>query len=45
MPIDVGQVNDKYFINVASAGMFTDVSQKINPDFKKENIFNKQKDR
>lgn len=32
--IDIGKVNDKYFINVASAGMFTDVSQKINPDFK-----------
>ena len=32
--IDIGKVNEKYFINVASAGMFTDVSQKINPDFK-----------
>ena len=32
--IDIGKVNHKYFINVASAGMFTDVSQKINPDFK-----------
>ena len=32
--IDIGKVNDKYFINVASAGMFTDVSQKINPEFK-----------
>lgn len=32
--IDIGKVNNKYFINVASAGMFTDVSQKINPDFK-----------
>ena len=32
--IDIGQMNDKYFINVASAGMFTDVSQKINPDIK-----------
>lgn len=32
--IDVGKINDKYFINVASAGMFTDVSQKINPDLK-----------
>ena len=32
--IDIGMINDKYFINVASAGMFTDVSQKINPDFK-----------
>lgn len=25
--IDIGKVNNKYFINVASAGMFTDVSQ------------------
>ena len=32
--VDIGKVNHKYFINVASAGMFTDVSQKINPDFK-----------
>ncbi len=32
--IDIGKINDKFFINVASAGMFTDVSQKINPEFK-----------
>lgn len=32
--IDIGKVNNKYFINVASAGMFTDVSQKINPELK-----------
>ncbi|MCR8744653.1 YegS/Rv2252/BmrU family lipid kinase [Romboutsia lituseburensis] len=32
--IDIGKINNKYFINVASAGMFTDVSQKINPDLK-----------
>lgn len=32
--IDIGKINEKYFINVASAGMFTDVSQRINPDFK-----------
>ena len=32
--IDIGRVNNKYFINVASAGMFTDVSQKINTEFK-----------
>lgn len=32
--IDIGKINDKYFINVASAGMFTDVSQKINQEFK-----------
>jgi len=31
---DIGKINDKYFINVASAGMFTDVSQKINQDLK-----------
>ncbi len=32
--IDIGKINDKYFINVASAGMFTDISQKINPGLK-----------
>ena len=32
--IDIGKINNKYFINVASAGMFTDVSQKINPELK-----------
>lgn len=32
--VDIGKINHKYFINVASAGMFTDVSQKINPEFK-----------
>lgn len=32
--IDIGKINDKYFVNVASAGMFTDVSQKINIDLK-----------
>lgn len=32
--IDIGKINHKYFINVASAGMFTDVSQRINKDFK-----------
>lgn len=32
--INIGKINDRFFINVASAGMFTDVSQKINPDFK-----------
>lgn len=32
--IDIGKINSKYFINVASAGMFTDVSQRINEDFK-----------
>lgn len=32
--IDIGKVNNKYFINVASSGMFTDVSQKINTHMK-----------
>lgn len=32
--IDIGKINDKYFINVASAGMFTDVSQRINQELK-----------
>ena len=27
--IDTGQVNDRYFVNVASAGLLTDVSQKV----------------
>jgi len=27
--IDTGKVNDRYFINVASAGLLTDVSQKV----------------
>ncbi len=26
--VDIGKVNDRYFINVASTGLFTDVSQK-----------------
>jgi len=28
-PIDVGLANDKYFINVCSAGLFTNTSQKV----------------
>ena len=32
--VDVGIVNDKYFINVASAGLFTDVSQKTDVNLK-----------
>ena len=32
--IDVGKINNTYFINVASAGMFTDVSQKISNELK-----------
>ena len=27
--VDVGKVNDKYFINVCSAGLFSDTSQKV----------------
>lgn len=27
--LDIGKVNDRYFVNVASAGLLTDVSQKI----------------
>lgn len=32
--VDVGKVNDKYFINVASTGLFTDISQKIDGNLK-----------
>lgn len=32
--IDLGKINDSYFVNIASAGMFTDVSQKIDPILK-----------
>ena len=32
--IDVGKINDKYFINVASTGLFTDVSQKTDVNLK-----------
>lgn len=32
--VDIGKVNDKYFINVASTGLFTDVSQKIDVNLK-----------
>ena len=28
--IDLGKINDQYFINIAAIGMFTDVSQKTN---------------
>lgn len=35
MPIDVGQVNDKYFINVCSAGLFTNSSQRADKKLKK----------
>lgn len=32
--IDIGKINHKYFINVASAGLFTDISQKIDMNLK-----------
>lgn len=31
---DLGKINDKYFINVAAAGLLTDVSQKIDTNLK-----------
>ncbi|MEG0220927.1 MAG: YegS/Rv2252/BmrU family lipid kinase [Clostridia bacterium] len=33
-PVDVGMVNDKYFINICSAGLFTNVSQKTDINLK-----------
>ena len=33
-PIDLGKVNDKYFVNVASTGLLTDVSQKTDVNLK-----------
>lgn len=33
-PIDLGQINEKYFVNVASSGLFTDVSQKTDVNLK-----------
>lgn len=32
--VDIGVVNDKYFVNVASSGLFTDVSQKTDINLK-----------
>lgn len=32
--VDIGKINDKYFINVASTGLFTDVSQKTDVNLK-----------
>lgn len=32
--VDIGKINDKYFVNVASMGLFTDVSQKIDINLK-----------
>lgn len=34
VPVDIGKINDKYFINVASTGLFTDVSQKTDVNLK-----------
>jgi YegS/Rv2252/BmrU family lipid kinase len=34
MKMDLGKVNDRYFVNVASTGLFTDVSQKTDNKFK-----------
>ncbi len=35
MKMDVGKINEKYFINVASTGLLTDVSQKTHSELKK----------
>jgi len=32
--VDIGKINDKYFVNVASTGLFTDVSQKTDINVK-----------
>jgi diacylglycerol kinase (ATP) len=32
--VDIGKINDKYFVNVASTGLFTDVSQKTHINIK-----------
>ena len=32
--VDIGKINDKYFINVASTGLFTDISQKTDDELK-----------
>lgn len=32
--VDIGHVNDKYFVNVLSTGLFTDVSQKTDTNLK-----------
>jgi len=32
--VDIGKINDKYFVNVASTGLFTDVSQKTDVNVK-----------
>lgn len=33
-PVDLGVINNKYFVNVASTGLFTDVSQKTDVNLK-----------
>lgn len=33
-PVDIAKINDKYFVNVASSGLFTDVSQKTDINLK-----------
>lgn len=32
--VDLGSINDKYFVNVASTGLFTDISQKTDVNLK-----------
>ena len=32
--LDIGKINDKYFLNVASTGLFTDISQKTDGNLK-----------
>lgn len=32
--VDIGKINDKYFVNVASTGLFTDISQKTDTNLK-----------
>lgn len=32
--VDLGKINDRYFVNVASSGLFTDVSQKTDVNLK-----------
>lgn len=34
MKLDLGKINDRYFVNVASTGLFTDVSQKTDVNLK-----------
>lgn len=33
-PVDIGKINNKYFVNVASSGLFTDISQKTDVNLK-----------